>query len=67
MIDYERLKIKVTGDIHPDLRDDFDIDTIVNNATEKNGIITVQSPVFWFKYNAVTYEQISGGGGISNG
>lgn len=66
MIDYERLKLKVTGDIHPELRDRFDIDTIVHNATEKNGVITVQGSEFWFKYDATTYAQIAGGGGISS-
>jgi hypothetical protein len=66
LIDYERLKLKVTGDIHPELRDRFDIDTIVHNAREKDGVITVQSAEFWFKYNAITYEQIGGGGGISD-
>lgn len=65
MIDYERLKLKVTGDIHPELRGRFDIDTIVNNAKEKNGVITVQSAEFWFKYDAKTYIQVGGGGGIS--
>lgn len=66
MIDYERLKLKVTGDIHPELHDRFDIDTIVHNAVEKNGIITVKAPEFWFKYDAVTYVQLGGGGGITN-
>lgn len=66
LIDYERLKLKVTGDIHPELRDHFDIDTIVHNAIEKNGVITVQSSEFWFKYDSETYVQLGGGGGISN-
>ena len=66
MIDYERLKLKVTGDIHPELRDRFDIDTIVHNAVEKNGAILVQAPEFWFKYDATTYVQLGGGGGITN-
>lgn len=66
LIDYERLKMIVTGDISPELREHFDIDTIVHNATEKNGVITVQSSEFWFKYDAETYAQIGGGGGITN-
>ncbi|MBF4474519.1 hypothetical protein [Methanobacterium formicicum] len=66
MIDYERLKLKVTGDIHPELRDRFDINTIVHNAVEKNGMIIVQAPEFWFKYDAKTYVQLGGGGGISD-
>lgn len=66
MIDYKRLKLKLTGDIHPELRDSFDIDTIVQNAVEKNGVITVQCPQFWFKYDATTYAQLGGGGGITD-
>lgn len=65
-IDYERLKLKLTGDIHVDHREDFDLDEIVNDAVldKENMIITVKSSEFWFKYDANTYEQISGGGGI---
>lgn len=68
-IDYERLKLILGGDIHPDERDNFNLDEIVNDAVldEKNMIITVQSDSFWFKYDANTYEQISGGGGIKSG
>lgn len=66
MINYARLKTNLEGDIHSDVRDNFDIDTIVHNATEKNGVITVKCQEFWFKYDAITYEQLAGGGGISN-
>lgn len=65
-IDYERLKLVLTSDIHLDHREDFDLDEIAGNAIldEENMIITVKSSEFWFKYDANTYEQISGGGGI---
>lgn len=62
-IDYDRLLPIVTGDIHPDLRDSYDIQSIVNNATEENGLIIVRHADFKFAYDANTYEQAGMAGG----
>ena len=65
MIDHERLKLLVIGDIAEDLRDNYDIDMIIKNAKIEDGMIFVDlgdnSGVF---YDPVTYLQLGGGGGI---
>lgn len=65
-IDYERLELALASDIHTDHREDFNISEIVQNATlnEDEETITIKASDFWFKYDANTYEQIAGGGGI---
>ena len=63
MIDKERLKLILMGDVHESVHSSFDFDKIIEKAYEKDGLIIVKSTHFMFTYDAITYEQISGIGG----
>ena len=71
-IDFDRLELIVTGDIHEAHRAEFDIPAIVRKATidssgEYKGCIKVKSAKFIIWYDANTYVQLNGIGDDSNG
>lgn len=67
-IDYEELKLALLSDIDRSLHDQFNIDEMLHNAilNEEEATIMVKFHDGWFKYDANTYEQIAGGGGIKD-
>jgi hypothetical protein len=71
-IDYERLELIVTGDIHEAHRGEFDIPAITRKATidtdgEYKGCIRVKSGKFIIWYDANTYIQVNGIGDDGSG
>lgn len=66
MIDTERLSLLIESYVLEDLRPNYDFNELANNAYEKDGQIIVKGPDFGFKFDAMTYEQISGAGGVTD-
>lgn len=64
-IDYERLLIILKNDVHESEHQNFDLESIVKKArlSSDESKIIVESSMFRFTYDSITYEQLTGAGG----